>query len=55
MNKRKYKIVLQTNTERQDEYIKYASNDDEAVILTQAEAIENARGYKLVSVEEIKR
>lgn len=50
MNPKTYEIVLQTNDERTDTYYERAFNEDSAVILAQAEAINKARGYELVSV-----
>jgi len=47
----KYIIIL-TNGTTQQEYKKSATNKEAAVILAQAEAIQNARGYELVSVVE---
>ena len=44
-----YKITLQTNDERTDIYYQRAFNKESAVILAQAEAINNAKGYKLIS------
>jgi len=49
----KYIITL-TNGTTQQEYKKSATNKEAAIILAQAEAIQNARGYELVSVVEEK-
>jgi hypothetical protein len=48
-----YTIIL-TNGTMEHEYSKWAFNKTEATILAQAEAIQNARGYKLVSITEHK-
>jgi hypothetical protein len=52
MFKHKYEIFL-TNGTIQDGYYKWAFCKKQAVILAQAEAIENAKGYELVSVKEV--
>ncbi len=45
-----YKIIL-TNGTIKYQYFQRAFNIKEAVILTQAVAIQNGRGYELVSVD----
>lgn len=46
-------IVTLTNGTTQQKYSISAFCKREAVILTQADAIRNARGYELVSVEQV--
>ena len=46
-------IVILTNESVQQRYRISAPDKEQAVILCQADAIRNARGYKLVSVEQI--
>lgn len=47
-----YEIIL-TNGIVYHKYIKQAFNQKEATILAQAEAIQNASGYELISVVEL--
>jgi hypothetical protein len=49
---RVYEIIL-TNGTVETKYNKRAFSDKQAVILAQAEAIQAARGYELVSVEVV--
>jgi hypothetical protein len=52
MRDNEYKIIL-TNGSIEDTYYEYATCKEAAIILAQARAINNARGYKLVSAELI--
>lgn len=52
MDYNNYRIVL-TNGKVEHSYFKYASNEEQAIILAQADAIQNGMGYKLVSIEEV--
>ena len=45
-------IVTLTNGSINSNYSIYASNEREATILAQAEAIHATRGYELVSIEQ---
>lgn len=47
-----YEVIL-TNGLTQQKYIQYCTGEKEAIILSQAEAIRNARGYELVSVKKL--
>jgi hypothetical protein len=47
-----YDVIL-TNGITQQIYRKHGFCEREAVILAQAEAIENARGYEVVSVKQL--
>ena len=52
MNNKYFEVEL-TNGTVNDKYKIKAVNEEQAIILAQAEAINNAKGYKLVSVNEI--
>lgn len=52
MNRYKFKITL-TNGEVNIDYDIYASNEREATILAQAEAINEGKGYDFVCIERI--
>lgn len=47
-----YKIILQTNDQKTDIYYEHAICEKEAIILAQAEAIKEARGYVFVSIQK---
>jgi len=49
-----YFEILLTNGEVENTYYKWAFNEKEAIILAQAEAIQNARGYELISIAKCK-
>jgi len=51
MNRYKFKVTL-TNGEVNTTYEIYTRGKKEAIILAQAEAIQEGKGYELVSVEE---
>ena len=53
MKPQKYAVWL-TNGTIKSYYEIYASNQEQAVILAQATAINDAKGYTLVEVKEIK-
>lgn len=48
-----YKVTLLTSKNIEHTYITNALNTEQAVILAQAEAIKNGRGYQLVSCHEL--
>lgn len=52
MKQRKFEVIL-TNGTVNTSYIKWAFNEREAVILAQAEAIQNAMGYEVVSAKVV--
>lgn len=52
MNFNKYKVIL-TNGTVNHEYIQNTFTEEQAIILSQAEAIKNARGYEFVSIEKM--
>lgn len=48
----KYKVIL-TNGALKNEYEILALNEEQAIILAQAEAINKGRGYKFVDITEV--
>ena len=52
MKQSHYKVTLTNGTVNHD-YYKWAFSKEEVIILAQAEAIQEARGHKLVSCEKL--
>lgn len=52
MNRYKFKVTL-TNGTVDTDYEVYARREKEAIILAQAEAIQEGRGYELMSVRRM--
>ena len=53
MDKNKYRITLLDEGIKKT-YIVWAFDETEAIILAQAMAINNGKGYKFVSIEQLK-